>query len=402
MVEKKEALKKLIEQLRAGLSQENAKKRFKEVLKDATPLEISQIEQELIDDGMQREEIQRLCDVHLAVFREQPQEQKLILPSGHLITILMEEHKIMLQLADELTAIVPRMQKVEDFDSTSHEQRRLQHISRVFRDSDKHYLREENVLFPLLEKHGITEPPAVMWKEHDEIRERKKKLTKLIDDHKALGIENLTNQLAEDASALHKLLSNHFYKENNILFPTAARTITENEWRQAKKDFEEIGYCTFTPPIQTDHTDEEGTEPTIQPKGILQFETGSLSAEEINSILNSLPIDISFVDRDNRVKYFSKPEGRIFIRTKSVLGREVQLCHPQKSVHIVTSILEAFKTGKKDKAEFWINLNDRLIHIRYFAIRAGSGEYLGTLEVTQDLTELKAIEGERRLLDWTT
>jgi len=402
MIGKKEALKKLIEQLHAGLSPEDAKKRFKEVLKDATPLEISQIEQELIDEGMQREEIQRLCDIHLAVFREQPQEKKLILPSGHLITILMEEHKIMLQLADELIAITPRMQKVEAFNSTSHEQRRLQHISQAFLDSDKHYLREENVLFPLLEKHGITEPPTVMWKEHDEIRERKKKLTKLIDDQKALGITKLKDQLAEDASSLHKLLSNHFYKENNILFPTAAKVITESEWRQAKKDFEEIGYCTFTPPMQTDHTDEEKIKPTIHPKGILQFETGSLSAEEISSILNSLPIDISFVDKDNRVKFFSKPEERIFIRTKSVLGREVKLCHPQKSVHIVNSILEAFKTGKKDKAEFWINLNDRLIHIRFYAIRAGSGEYLGTLEVTQDLTELKAIKGEKRLLDWTT
>jgi PAS domain S-box-containing protein len=134
----------------------------------------------------------------------------------------------------------------------------------------------------------------------------------------------------------------------------------------------------------------------------LQFETGALSKEEVEAILNSLPIDVSFVDRENRVKYFNKAEGRIFVRTKAVIGRKVQLCHPQKSVHVVDKILEAFKTGRKDVAEFWIQMNNRLIHIRYFAVRDKDKKYLGTLEVTQDITDIKKIEGQRRLLDWKT
>jgi len=137
-------------------------------------------------------------------------------------------------------------------------------------------------------------------------------------------------------------------------------------------------------------------------KRILQFETGSLSEEEVEAVLDSLPVDISFVDKEDRVKYFNKAEGRIFVRTKAVIGRKVQLCHPQKSVHIVNNILEAFKTGKKDAAEFWINLNNRLILIRYFAVRDKNGEYLGTVEVTQDITDIKKIEGQKRLLDWKT
>ena len=136
------------------------------------------------------------------------------------------------------------------------------------------------------------------------------------------------------------------------------------------------------------------------PEGVLQFETGSLSKEEIEAILNALPVDISFVDANDAVKYFNKAEKRIFVRTKAVIGRKVQLCHPQKSVHIVNKILEAFKAGKKDVAEFWITMNNRLIHIRYFAVRDKNGKYLGTLEVTQDLTDLKKIEGQNRLLDW--
>ena len=138
----------------------------------------------------------------------------------------------------------------------------------------------------------------------------------------------------------------------------------------------------------------------IEAEGMLQFETGSLSKEEVEAVLDSLPIDISFIDKEDRVKYFNKAEGRIFVRTKAVIGRKVQLCHPQKSVHVVNKILEAFKTGKKDVAEFWISLNNRLILIRYFAVRDKNGKYLGTVEVTQDITDIKKIQGEKRLLDW--
>jgi len=142
------------------------------------------------------------------------------------------------------------------------------------------------------------------------------------------------------------------------------------------------------------------SEMTENKKRILQFETGTLSEEEVGAILDSLPVDISFVDKEDAVKYFNKAGKRIFARTKAVIGRKVQLCHPQKSVHMVNNILEAFKTGKKDAAEFWIQMNDRLIHIRYFAVRDKNGKYLGTMEVTQDLTDTEKIEGEKRLLDW--
>jgi hypothetical protein len=138
----------------------------------------------------------------------------------------------------------------------------------------------------------------------------------------------------------------------------------------------------------------------VAPEGTLQFETGTLSKEEVEALLDSLPVDISFVDKNDAVKYFNKAEKRIFVRTKAVIGRKVQLCHPQKSVHIVNRILEAFKTGKKDVAEFWITMNNRLIHIRYFAVKDKNGKYLGTMEVTQDLTDIKKIEGQKRLLDW--
>jgi hypothetical protein len=145
---------------------------------------------------------------------------------------------------------------------------------------------------------------------------------------------------------------------------------------------------------------EEVRLPVEKPgrEGIIHFETGALSKEEVEAILNTLPVDVTFVDKDDTVRYFNRSEERIFVRTKAVIGRKVQQCHPQKSIHIVNRILEDFKSGREDVAEFWINFKGRLIHIRYFAVRDRNGEYLGCLEVTQDITDIKRIEGEKRLL----
>lgn len=149
--------------------------------------------------------------------------------------------------------------------------------------------------------------------------------------------------------------------------------------------------------VKVKKPDAEGL---IEPEDVLHFENGSLSKEEIEAILNTLPVDITFVDKNDAVKYFNKGEKRIFVRPKSILGRKVQLCHPQKSIHIVNKILEGFKKAERDVAEFWIQSKGNLIHIRYFAVRDKLGKYLGTLEVTQDITDVKKIEGEKRLLDW--
>jgi len=400
---KKEMLKEVIRQLHAGVSPQEVKNRFKQVLEGISPLEIAKIEQELISEGMPRDEIRRLCAVHMAVFREQLEKQKLNIPIQHPINILMEEHKIMLQVTEKLNNIMNKLQEISDVSGASDEMDFLRHITEDFRDSEKHYLREENVLFPVLEKHGITEPPAIMWIEHDKIREKKKQLNSLLENYSTIGFSDFKKQLSDVTVALNELLPNHFFKENNILFPTALRVITSQEWKDIRKEFDEIGYCCFTPPqlVATQKPEEKKEEKAeALPEGVLQFETGSLSKEELDALLNTLPVDITFVDKDDTVKYFNKAEKRVFIRTKAVIGRKVQLCHPQKSIHIVNKILDSFRKGEKDVAEFWITVNDRLVHIRYFAVRDKDGKYLGTMEVTQDITDIKKIEGEKRLLDW--
>jgi len=399
---RKRILKEIISQLHAGVPPQEVKERFRQFLESVSSEEIAKIEQDLVNEGMPREEVQRLCDVHLAVFREQLEKQKPTITTENPVNILMEEHKILLQMLEKLKEITDMVQQAEDPNEISEELSQLRSISTDLLDTEKHYLREENVLFPILEKHGIAEPPAIMWMEHNQLREKKKQLHCTIENLNNMDFSEFKKQLTETAKALSDILSSHIFKENNILFPTALKVITSEEWADVKKEFDEIGYCCFTPPHLTAAAKTEKVKKEEAPaqEGILQFETGSLSKEEVEAILDTLPVDISFVNANDAVKYFNKAEKRIFVRTKAVIGRKVQLCHPQKSVHIVNRILEAFKTGKKDVAEFWITMNDRLIHIRYFAVRDRNGEYLGTMEVTQDLTNLKKIEGQKSLLDW--
>jgi PAS domain S-box-containing protein len=308
----------------------------------------------------------------------------------------------MLERAEKLKEFIGMIEEACDSVYVGDVLTELQNIAKEFQDSEKHYLREENVLFPIAEKHGITEPPAIMWMEHDQIREVKKKFTSLVEKWNKMTFEEFKKRLGETAKPLCTLLPTHFYKENNILFPSILQVTSVEEWIEARKEFDEIGYCCFTPPSATVKMEVEEQKVKAYASGdTLEFENGSLSKDEIESILDVLPIDISFVDNNDSVKYFNKAEKRIFVRTKSVIGRKVQQCHPQKSVHVVSKIVNAFKTGKKDSAEFWITVGGRLIHIRYFAVRNKKGSYLGTMEVTQDLTDIKKIEGEKRLLDWT-
>jgi len=398
---KKEVLKELIKRLHRGENPEEIKEKFKQVFGRVSATEIAQVEEELIREGLPREEVQRLCEVHLAVFRESLQEASA--EGGHPIFILMEEHRVLLDFQEKLLGIIREMKGKRDLEEGKGEIKEIENIARHLKESEKHYLREENVLFPYLEKHGIKEPPAIMWMEHDKIRALKKELYDLMEDRDGLVFQTFVSKLETTANSLKEMLSSHFYKENNILFPMAKQAFSGQEWQEIRQQFDEIGYCCFTPeaarvPLKVEKVEEKAV--LLKEEGLITLESGSFTLEELECALNTLPVDITFVDRNDQVKYFNQSQGRIFTRTKAVIGRKVQNCHPQKSVHIVEKIVEEFKKGTRDHADFWINMNGRLILIRYFAVRDKEGNYLGTMEVTQDISDIKKIEGERRLLDW--
>ena len=139
-------------------------------------------------------------------------------------------------------------------------------------------------------------------------------------------------------------------------------------------------------------------EPT--PTGFMQFENGILTKQQLDNLLNTLPLEITFIDENDNVCFFNKPEKIIFVRTKSIIGRKVQNCHPAASLDTVNNIVDSFKNGKKNQAEFWIELSGRTVHIRFFAVRDPDGKYLGTMEIVQDITDIQKLQGEKRLLDW--
>ncbi|MFH1011417.1 MAG: DUF438 domain-containing protein [bacterium] len=240
-------LKSLLVRLHRGEDADKLKEEFKEAIRGVSPAEIAQVEEELIREGLPREEIQKLCDVHLAVFRESLEKEQALAPAGHPIHILMEEHKLLLTYANELVEVAKRLKRAVGVDAGRTQMEQVHPVLQHFKDSESHYLREENVLFPYLEKHGITQPPAMMWMEHDKIREIKKGLYTLANAHATMSFPDFAQRLEESALAVAQMLSQHFYKENNILFPTALRVIGDEEWPEIRGQFDELGYCCFTP-----------------------------------------------------------------------------------------------------------------------------------------------------------
>lgn len=398
----KEAIKQLLRRLHAGEPVEQLKEEFAQVLSQLRPEQIALIEQELVEEGIPLDEIRRLCHLHLEAFREALECVRLDVPEWHPVYILVEEHKTMLALSRKLNEAASRLAAEQDREVAAVQIEIVRDVANHFVEYERHMEREENALFPFLERHGVTQPPAVMWTEHNEFREMRKRLLSLLESSYEGDLGSLSGSLMELSTQLVSHLISHYYKENNVLFPMALRLLSLGEWKAIRADFDEIGYCCFTPQVEAPPEVVGEARPTeaVAEVGSVQFETGTLTLKQLEAILNTLPLDITFVDSDDVVRYFNSPkDGRIFVRTKAVLGRRVQDCHPRSSLHVVNKLLDEMKSGKRDVAEFWINFRGRLVYIRYFAVRDAQGRYLGCMEVTQDITDIKSLEGEKRLLD---
>jgi len=376
-------MKEIIKELHAGKDAESQKKKFEQLIKDVAPWEIAQMEQKLIAEGMPETEIKNLCEVHVQVFKEALEHQTVPgLPAGHPIHTLMLENRACEGILKEAEAIT-------DF---AKDQDKLLGILDRLAQIDKHFLRKENQLFPMVETKGITGPSKVMWALHDDIRNFIKDVRKRVKDNKMEKVA---------IEALAKMVNDMIYKEEHILFPMTLETLSEEEWAKVRKGEEEIGYAWIKPETQWKPSAESFQQTYIADKiGSLNLDTGLLTADQVNLMLTHLPIDISFVNENDEVIYYSATPERIFPRSPGVIGRKVQNCHPPKSVDMVEKILSSFKAGTKDVAEFWIQMQGKVIHIRYFAVRDQEGKYRGCLEVSQDITQIQKITGNKRLLDW--
>lgn len=274
-----------------------------------------------------------------------------------------------------------------------------------------HYHRKQNQLYPLLEQKGFDRPTTTMWNFDDMIRDEIKNASRLLEANDEEKFIAAQTELIAHARDLME-------KEETILYPTALALINDQEFEDMKHGDQEIGFAFFKvekakPSNATATVDKDSSNfaadlqalmqkygYSVGPQQELDVATGKLTLEQINLIYKHLPVDLSFVDENELVKFYSDTDHRIFPRSKNVIGRKVENCHPRKSVHIVKEIVEKFRSGEQNTAEFWINKPDFFLHITYYAVRDAEGKFRGVLEMMQDCTHIRSLTGSQTLLTW--
>lgn len=403
---RQEKLKELIKRLHDGASVDDVKADFNKMATGISAKDIAEMEQALVNEGMPISEIQRLCDVHASVFKGSIEEihanddlEALEDPDfeeGHPIHTLKLENRVIEELIENQV-----LQFLSDYteNPTPLQKERFTGAMAKLETIDLHYRRKENLLFPYMEKYDITAPPQVMWGVDDEIRAK----IKSIQDLLATEIPKLQLVNLETRAVVNQV-TEMIFKEEEIMIPMLLETFSMADWIDIEKASAEIGYTLlhavkrWFPKIGHEPKKEDKSLTVIkQTSDAISFDAGTLTPEEINAIFNTLPLDMTFVGADDRVKYFTQGKERIFDRPLTIIGREVKNCHPPKSVHIVEQIVADLKSGVKDHEDFWIKMGEMFVYIRYFAVRSKDGTFLGTLEITQNIKPIIELEGEKRL-----
>jgi len=314
------------------------------------------------------------------------------LPEGHPVKVYLEENMLMRGLMASINSI-DKEGNFEEFNE------KFQLLCRV----EKHFARKENQLFPYLEKYGWTSPSQNMWAFHDDIRAIVKQARNLVELKELSSLEMVLQNLFKNIEHIMSV-------EESRLLPNAFDMLNEDDWKEMRSGDEEIGWMfDDVPTPYPPHVENEYIHPSMDTKkrdlpfsldGRIDLQEGHMLPEQINWLLKFMPVDITYVDENDIVIFYNRGENRVFPRSAGIIGREVKFCHPPKSVDQVLMILREFKAGRRDEAEFWITFKGQFIHIRYFAIRDDEGTYKGVIEVSQDVTHIRGLEGQQRLLDW--
>lgn len=391
--ERQERLKNLILRLHEGESEEVIKEEFKEHFETVSPLEISVMERKLMkEEGLSAENIMKLCNVHVAVMAEFVSDPENI-PNdfsrpGHPVYVLKEEN---LALEAALMRIRNLLEVYIEAPSDEIKAGLRKQIDLLW-DFDKHYTRKEMSFFPIMERQGNTAPPQVMWGVDDQIRDQYKAF-------KAAFLVDEMDQLMPLFSELEYEMQEMFVKEESILIPMVTEAFNEDDWIAIADEMDEIGYCIVEPlekwkPVRQ----KEEVDITEEAKGRLKLGTGSLSHKELDLILNKLPLEITFVDKDHIVKYYDNgPEEKLLARTPSAIGRDMLNCHPPRVHETVKQLVHDLETGVKDSQQAWYKRDDGVfVFIDYIAIRDEEGSFLGILETVQDISKFTKLDSDNR------
>jgi hypothetical protein len=400
-------LKGVILGLHAGEDPAAVKARLAALLRTTGHEELVVMEQQLLAEGMPIDEIKVMCDLHAEVTRDLMMEKESpALPAGHPVQVMQAENLEIAKRTTAMRSLLRRLARLDPEDAPG-----LAALLDSWRaaqeellETEKHYARKENLLFPFLEQHGISGPSQVMWAKDDEIRALLGSLRGALLEREA-AVADWQAVAEHVALPLLEQIEGMIYKEEKILLPMALDKLTPEQWGAIHRESPRFGYCLVEP-----GRDYQAPAPPAEP-GLESAEAlpagasinmghGRLTQGQLEAVMRTLPVDLTFVDAADRVAFFSEGPTRIFQRTPAIIGRKVQNCHPPASVGVVQKILDDFRAGRQDLAEFWIPFQGMFVHIRYFAVRDAAGAYLGTLEVTQDIAPLKSLEGERRLLEY--
>lgn len=396
MVTDRERVSRLIEYVKGienNLDGTELYLKYKEDIEKVKPQEAFEIFHSRLQDGKEPREILEYLDKIINVFYKSLYNYQWEKPENDnfLMDLILEN--------EALTRKVEHIKEILKEESLEVKKKKLLPKIEELLEINHHYSKKENILFPYLEKKMEKfEGLKIMWALHDEVKKRIKETIEIIKDP-----TSTEKQLNMAIGKLFFGILGVAKKEDLILFPAASEVLTNQEWYEMHKQSYEYDFSFIEKSHIHMENDQEGSIDFL--KGFdegykFKTETGELNFQQIMMIFNALPIDLTFVDENNKVKYFTRPKDRFFPRSPAIIGRDVKNCHPPDSVHIVHEIIESFRSGKKHFAKFWINLKGRVILIQYFALRDAKGEYKGTLEASQDITEIQKLEGERRLLDW--
>ena len=395
-------LKDIIKHLHSGKAPEQVQQQMRELVTRTDASEIMAMEQELMAEGMPVEEVRSMCDLHSQVTRDvliQIADRKEIVP-GHPIDTFRRENEALRNVIALMQTGLAELQILPKESDPASIVLRLRQSFNDLMDIHKHYQRKEHTLFSCLERHGIAGPSKVMWAKDDDVRSSLKQLGQCLDPGPATT-EEWRGALLKAAGIALNAMEEMIYKEEHILLPMSLETLSEDEWAEIWSASPKYGWCIVEPRQGYVPAVSVTAEPiNIPHTGALMLPTGNVSLEQLVGMFRTLPLDLTFVDADDRVAFFTEGPDRVFARSKAIIGRKVHNCHPPKSVETVDQILSDFKAGRQSVAEFWINFQEKFVHVRYFAVRAVDGRYLGTVELTQDLSPLRALEGERRLLEY--
>ena len=384
MEERQEILKNLMLRLHAGEDKEVIQEEFNEVVDEISPYEIQLMERNLMSEGITFAEIMSLCNVHANLMGSKVNTQTSVADfeqPGHPVHVMKMENLAIRGALDRVERLL--VNYLETKDSTIEKGLRRQ-IS-LLDQFENHYQRKEYAMFPIMEKKGITAPPKVMWGVHDQIRDLYRDFKKALNDGKESTLEEF--QIARDE------MLEMIQKEENILIPMVEQVFHVDDWETIASQSPEYGYCIVKP--EKEWAVKKSFSPVkeetqVESEGDIPLSTGSLSLKELNLILNLLPMELSFVDAQNIVKYYNEGNGeeKIFKRTPSAIGRDVILCHPPRVHETVQTIFEQLKSKQKEKEEMWFKTEDKMVHVTYHAVWDEEGKYMGCLEYVQDIKPL--------------